>query len=129
MTDTERPHYLGHRQRLRERFVKNGIAGLANYEMMELVLTLSIPRGDVKPMAKALIEKFSNLRGVLDATSEELSQVKGVGEVTAIALRVIREAAALYLQQSAERQDSLTNPEALAGYWRMKIGFREAGLL
>jgi DNA repair protein RadC len=122
MTDNERPHYLGHRQRLRERFVKNGIAGLADYELMELVLTLSIPRGDVKPLAKVLIEKFSNLRGVLDATPEELSQVKGVGEVTAIALRVIREAAALYLQQSAERQDSLANPEALAGYWRMKIG-------
>jgi DNA repair protein RadC len=44
MTDNERPHYLGHRQRLRERFVKNGIAGLADYELMELVLTLWPPQ-------------------------------------------------------------------------------------
>ncbi|MCI0523931.1 MAG: DNA repair protein RadC, partial [Acidobacteria bacterium] len=108
--------------RLRERFMKAGIAGLADYEVVELILTLAVPRGDLKPTAKALLKKFDNLRGVLDASPEDLSEVDGVGEVTTTALRVIREVAALYLQQSAEQQDSLANPEALAQYWRMKIG-------
>jgi len=122
MTDSERPHYLGHRQRLRERFVKGGIAGLADYEVVELILTLVIPQRDVKETAKALIARFGNLRGILDAAPEELTQVKGISEIAAVALRIIREVASLYLQQSAEQQDSLANPEALAQYWRMKIG-------
>jgi len=122
MKEDERPHYLGHRQRLRERFIKNGLAGLADYEVVELILTLAIPQGDVKPTAKALIERFGNLRGILDAPPEELKQVRRIGEVTIAALRLIREVAALYLQQSAEEQDSLSSPDALASFWRMKIG-------
>ncbi|MGH9842361.1 MAG: RadC family protein [Blastocatellia bacterium] len=122
MANSERAHHLGHRQRLRERFIKNGVAGLADYEVVELMLTLAIPQGDVKPTAKALIERFGNLRGILDAPPEDLKQVKGIGDVAAAAVRVIREVAALYLQQSAEQQDSLTNPGALSRFWRMRIG-------
>jgi DNA repair protein RadC len=112
----------GHRRRLRERFVKTGLAGFADYEVVELLLTLAVPRGDVKPQAKALIARFANLRGILDAPLEELRKVQGVGEVTPIALRIIREAASLYLQQSAEQRESLAEPEALSRFWRSKIG-------
>ncbi len=122
MANSGRLHHLGHRQRLRERFIKNGVAGLADYEVVELMLTLAIPQGDVKPTAKALIERFVNLRGILDAPLEDLKQVKGIGDVAAAAVRLIREVAALYLQQSAEQQDSLTSPEALSRFWRMRIG-------
>ncbi len=52
MTD-DRPHYLGHRQRLRERFIKSGLSGFADYEVVELLLTLAIPRLDAKEQAKA----------------------------------------------------------------------------
>jgi len=116
------PHYLGHRQRLRERFIKNGLAGFADYEVVELLLCLAIPRGDVKPTAKALIARFGNLKGIMDAPLEELQGIKGIGSVSPVALRIIREAANLYFQQSAEQRDSLAEPEDLFRFWRTRIG-------
>lgn len=116
------PHYLGHRQRLRERFLKSGLDGLADYEVVELLLTLAIPRSDVKQPAKALIERFGNLRGILDAPLDEVRAVKGIGSVTPVALRIIRAAATLYLQQSAEGRESLAESDQLAAFWRMRIG-------
>jgi DNA repair protein RadC len=87
---------------LRERFLKSGLAGFAEHEIVELLLTLAIPRCDVKAPAKALIACFGNLRGILDAPIGELERVAGTGPVTAVGLKVIRAAASLYLQQSAE---------------------------
>jgi DNA repair protein RadC len=80
----DKQHYLGHRKRLRERFIKSGLDGLADYEVIELLLTLAIPRSDVKRPAKALIARFRNLRGVLDARLEELREVPGIGSVTPV---------------------------------------------
>jgi DNA repair protein RadC len=114
--------YLGHRQRLRNRFVKTGLDGFADYEVVELLLTLAIPRSNVKGPAKALIARFGNLRGILDAPLEELRTVKGLGAVAPIALRIIRDAASLYLQQSAEQHDSFSDPDALTRFWRARIG-------
>jgi len=61
------PHFHGHRQRLRDRFVKSGLAGFADYEVVELLLTLAIPRADVKQPARALLARFGSLRGILNA--------------------------------------------------------------
>jgi DNA repair protein RadC len=121
MTDDE-PHYHGHRQRLRERFLKTGLAGFADYEVVELLLTLAIPRSDVKQPAKALIAQFGNLRGILDASVEDLRAVPGIGNVSAVALQIIKAAATLYLQQSGEGRDSLADPTRLAEFWRLRIG-------
>ena len=118
----DRPHYLAHRQRLRERFLRHGLEGFADYEVIELLLTLAIPRADVKPQAKALLARFGNVRGVLDASLEELQAIPGIGAVTATALRIIRGVASLYLQQTAEQYDSLTDPDTLAHFWRTKLG-------
>ncbi|MCM3869982.1 MAG: DNA repair protein RadC [Pyrinomonadaceae bacterium] len=112
----------GHRRRLREKFAKSGLTGFADYEVIELLLTLAIPRSDVKQSAKALMAKFGNLRGILDASLEELQQVHGIGSVTPIALRLIRETSNLYLQQTAEEAESLSDSEALSRFWRSKIG-------
>ena len=117
-----RPHYHGHRKRLRTRFVKNGLAGFAEHEVMELLLTLAIPRSDVKQPAKALLERFGSLRGVLDAPLRELRSVSGIGEVTATGLHLIREAAALYLQQGSEGAQVLGDAGELRDFWRMRIG-------
>ncbi len=116
------PHYLGHRQRLRERFLKSGLAGFADYEVVELLLTLAIPRSDVKQPAKALIERFGNLRGILDAPTEALRSVSGIGAVTPVALQIIKAAATLYLQQGGEGRDSLADPAHLQNFWRMRLG-------
>jgi len=67
-----RPHYAGHRDRLRERALAGGLAALPDYELLELHLFRSIPRGDVKPLAKQLLLRFGSLAGVLGATTDEL---------------------------------------------------------
>ena len=121
MTESK-PHYLGHRQRLRERFLKSGVDGLATHEVIELLLTTAIPRSDVKQPAKALIQKFENLRGILDASLVDIRSIAGLGEVAPVALKIIRAVATLYLQQSAEKQEFLANPENIASFWRMQIG-------
>ncbi len=118
----EPPHYHGHRKRLRERFVKNGLSGFAEHEVMELLLTLAIPRSDVKRPAKALLERFGGLRGVLDAPLVELRSVAGIGEVAATGLHLVREAATLYLQEGSEGTEVLKDAAALSDFWRMRIG-------
>ncbi len=115
-------HYLGHRKRLRERFVKAGLEGFADHEVVELLLTLAIPRSDVKRPAKALIGRFGSLRAILDAPIDELREVKGIGAVAPVALRIIRAAATLYLQQSAEGTGSVTDESQLEITWRTRIG-------
>ncbi len=119
----ERPHYHDHRKRLRERFLKNGLAGFAEHEVVELLLTLAVPRRDVKQPAKALLARFGNLRRVLDAPRSELQEVAGVGDVAATALHVIRAAATLYLQQvSEDATEVLSDPQLLSDFWRARIG-------
>lgn len=115
-------HFHGHRQRLRERFIKTGFDGFTDYEVVELLLTLAVCRQDVKQPAKALIARFGNLKGILDASLEELQTVKGIGSVAPVALQIVRSAGTRYLQQSAEGGLSLVDPDRLAAFWRMRIG-------
>ena len=70
----------GHRLRLRRRFLQNGLGSLYDHEVLELLLTYAIPRRDVKPLAKTLIQRFGSLARVFDATEYELESVPGVGE-------------------------------------------------
>lgn len=116
------PHYHRHRERLRARFMKSGVEGFADHEIVELVLTLAIPRYDVKERAKDLLSRFGSVREILDAPLSELQQVKGIGAVAPVALKVIREVATLYLQQSSEEVVALAEPGRLEGLWRMRIG-------
>ena len=73
----------GHRQRLRERFLKGGDGALADYELLELILYQAIPRRDVKPIAKALLRKFKTFSGVVSADAAALRAVDGVGDAAA----------------------------------------------
>jgi len=125
MSDHNAPTYHGHRQRLRQRFLRSGLVGFHDYEIVELILTLAIPRSDVKQPAKELIARFGNLRGILDAPLDALSEVKGIGSVTPVALKIVREVAALYLQQNAEGAERLADMAALANFRRMRIGAAE----
>jgi len=112
----------GHRQRLRERFLQSGFKGFADHEKVVLLLTLCILRLDVKGAAKELLARFGNVRGVLDAAPEELCEVEGIGSVTPVALQIIREAATLYLQESAMEGQLLDSTSALADLFRVRLG-------
>ncbi|WP_299377407.1 DNA repair protein RadC [uncultured Kiloniella sp.] len=90
---TEKPHYHGHRDRLRQRLLEKGVESLADYEVLEFLLFGVNPRGDTKPLAKKLIETFGSLAEVFSASPEELKQVTGVGDAAASLLKLIPEAA------------------------------------
>jgi len=115
-SDTIKPHYFGHRKRLRERFKKAGLSSFQDYEAVEFLLTLTIPRKDVKIPAKEAIKRFGSFRGVLDAPIEELKKISGIGKVAPLAIRFIREAAKLYLQPKSQADLTLkkTEPETLS---------------
>lgn len=120
--DQKKEACAGHRQRLRDRFLKTGFDGFADHEAVELLLTLAIPRRDVKPAAKELVRRFGGLRGILDAPVDELRAVPGIGEVAPVAIRIVREAATLYLQKEGEGTVFLGDAGKLVDFWRMRIG-------
>lgn len=89
----------GHRKRLREKFVKSGLAGFHDYEIIELLLTLGSPRKDCKQQAKEAIKRFKSLRGVLEARPEELLQIDGIGPHSAFGIKLVQEVAREFLKE------------------------------
>ncbi len=110
-----KPHHSGHRDRLRERFL-NAPDSLPDYELLELLLFMAIPRKDVKPIAKALIEKFNNINGVLNASLNDLQSIHGISHNTAIAIRAIRAAGLRLLQQNVMDRPVLNSWQRLIEY-------------
>lgn len=110
------PHHLGHRERLRERAADGGLAALPDYEVLELLLFRSIPRGDVKPLAKQLLARFGSVAGVLGATLAELRTVRGVGEAVALDLKLVQEAALRAGRDSVARRPVISSWSALLAY-------------
>lgn len=114
-------HFL-HRRRLRDRYLKGGIDGLADYEILELLLTFTIPRKDVKPVAKRLIKLFGSLPGVFDAAISDIMKVEGIGEVSAIQIKLLRDVCTRYLEETMISGDVMSNPAAVHEFSRARIG-------
>ena len=89
----DKAHYLGHRQRLRDRFLGDMGAGFSDYELVELLLFLALPRTDVKPLAKALIARFGSYSDLLFASPSVIKEVPGAGDATVVALKSVQAAA------------------------------------
>ena len=93
--------HTGHRKRTKDEFLANGLNGLPDHKVLELLLYYAIPQGDVNPLAHALVEEFGSLAGVFHATTEQLMAVKGVGYSTAVLIRLVPAVAARYLQDNS----------------------------
>jgi DNA repair protein RadC len=119
----EKPHYLGHRERLRERLLNGGTEPLADYELLEFLLFASIPRRDTKELAKILIKRFGSFAGVLAADQAALTSVPGIKDATAASLLAVREAAARMIRAEVAGKPVISNWQALIDYCTARIGY------
>jgi DNA repair protein RadC len=124
MTDAE-PHYHGHRDRLRARFTESGGDGLPDYEVLELVLFRSIPRRDVKPLAKALIRQFGSFAEVLAAAPSRLMEVPGMTAVIVTDLKVVEEAARRLTRGEVTKRQVLSSWASVIDYCRTAMAFMD----
>lgn len=115
----------GHRERLRERFAKSRFEGFHEYEVLEFLLTFIFRQGDVKPLAKVLINTFGSFAQVLDAPLEELENVKGMGKASALQLAIFREAFAFYHKSNViSDKEQITKMSSLIEMLRANIGHK-----
>lgn len=117
----DKPHYVNHRERLRERFQRAGVDGMQDYELLELLLTYAVPRKDVKPIAKDLIKRFGGLSGVLDAGQEELEEVTGLGSISATLIRLVKELCSTYLAERMKQKEVISSPKVVVDFARSKL--------
>lgn len=129
MTDKTKPNLTseGHRQRVREKFLKSGGRDMPDYELLEAYLMLAIPRRDVKPLAKALIAKFGSFAEVISASVPALYEVGGVGENTVFALKMIKEASVRLSWEILKNSDApvIANMDGLVDYCRMSMAYQD----
>ncbi|MBC7908498.1 MAG: DNA repair protein RadC [Rhodospirillaceae bacterium] len=113
--DEKAPHYVGHRERLRERFIANPDS-LPDYEMLELLLATAIPRKDVKPIAKALMNRYGSFADVISADYHHLVLAEGLGPASAAVIKLVQEAALRLAKLSVMNQPVLSSWDALLDY-------------
>ncbi|PWJ79423.1 DNA repair protein RadC [Pseudaminobacter salicylatoxidans] len=121
----EKPHYLGHRQRLRERFRQTGPDTLSDYEILELLLFRSIPRADTKERAKALLKRFGSLAEVLGAPERLLREVENIGEGAALDLKIVAAAAQRMARGEIRGRELLSSWSQVLDYCRAAMAFEE----
>ncbi|MGH1403033.1 MAG: RadC family protein [Alphaproteobacteria bacterium] len=115
------PHYSGHRQRLRERFVTSGANALQDYELIEMLLFMAIPRRDVKPLAKTLLSSFGSLSELMNASHNALTQIDGISANTATAIKTVSAIAERMVRQDIMHKPILNNWARLMDYCYMTM--------
>jgi DNA repair protein RadC len=121
-SQNSKPHYHGHRARLRGRFLQGGAAALQDYELLELLLTFAIPYSDVKPLAKNLIAHFGSFVQVLDATPEALMEFMGLKEYSACLINLVKACHEVYLKEEALKRQRILSLDVLVDYCRTAMG-------
>lgn len=119
-----RPHYWGHRQRLRDRFLAGDDTSLPDYELLELLLFFSIERIDTKPLAKALLARFGSLAGALNASVEQLKEFEGVNHFTITLFKAVRILTARIVREDLTERPLLDNWDGLIAYLRATMAHR-----
>ena len=111
------PHKAeGHRHRLREKFLTSGLQGFHDYEVIELLLTLATPRKDCKDQAKTALKQFKTLQGVIEASSQELQEIEGIGPKNVFGIKFVQAVAERYLQKKLVRRDPIHSSKELFDY-------------
>jgi DNA repair protein RadC len=121
--DAGKPHYLGHRERLRRRFREAGPDSLPDYELLELILFRAAPRRDTKPLAKAVIARFGTFAEALNAPEELLREVPGIGEAAITELKLVRAAALRLMRGEVLERPVLSSWAQVLDYCRASMGF------
>lgn len=119
-----RPHYWGHRQRLRDRFLTGTDEGLPDYELLELLLFFAVPKIDTKPISKDLLARFGSLAGVVNATAEQLSEIERVDHFTITLFKALRVFAARLVREDLTERPVLDNWDKLIAYLRAQMAHR-----
>ncbi len=112
---------IGHRQRLRERFLNSGLQGFHDYEVIELLLTLGTPRSDCKQAAKDALKKFGSLNAVLEADPKELHEIDGIGPNNVFGLKLSQTVARRYLADRVIGQDIVTSSDEVLDYLKHNL--------
>jgi len=118
-------HHHGHRDRLRARFAKAGPEGIADYELLELLLFSALPRRDVKPLAKTLISTFGSFGRVMSAELHELNKIKGISDNTAVLLKTVQCAARMMLKEQVAERPVLSSWQALLDYLHLSMAYEK----
>jgi DNA repair protein RadC len=121
--DASRPHYLGHRERLKKRFREAGADAIPDYELLELVLFRAVQRRDTKPLAKALLARFGTFAETLNAPEELLREVPGIGEAAITELKLVRAAALRLVRGEVLERPVLSSWAQVLDYCRASMGF------
>src|SRR5689334_11424650 len=119
----EKPHFLGHRARLRRRLLAGGTEALPDYELLEFLLFAGQPRGDTKPLAKALLQRFGSFAAVLGAEREALLDVPGMGEASVAAVLAVRGASLRILRAEVQQRPVIGSWQALLDYCTAAAGY------
>ncbi|BAQ17179.1 RadC family protein [Methyloceanibacter caenitepidi] len=121
--DAAKPHYLGHRERLRKRFREGGAQSLPDYELLELVLFRAMPRRDTKPLAKAILARFGTFAEAMNAPEDLLLEVPGLGDAAVTEIKLVRAAALRLMQGEVRERPVLSSWQGVLDYCRAAMGF------
>lgn len=121
MGENQKPSYLGHRERIKNKFTLNGLDAFADHEVLELLLSYVIARKDTKPLAWHLIKKFGSLSSVLDAREDDLCSVKGIGPSCAAFIKLVRATFKRYAVDNLKHGSVINSPQDVATYCRASL--------
>jgi DNA repair protein RadC len=121
--DAGKPHYFGHRERLRRRFREAGADAVPDYELLELILFRAAQRRDTKPLAKALLARFGTFAEVLNAPAELLAEVPGIGEAAITELKLVQAASVRLMRGEVLERPMLSSWNRVLDYCRASMGF------
>jgi DNA repair protein RadC len=119
------PHYLGHRERLRDRFLEGGPNAVTEYELLELILFRAIPRRDVKPLAKALIARFGSFAEVVSAERPRLREIEGLSDAAITEIKIVQAAAGRLARGEVKKRTALSSWSAVLDYCRTTMAFAD----